>query len=104
MSTTKNADQLSTPTGSEKSTKSDHIGWAGVHCSFIQSANLRDYILLNSNSTESIFCNEAYVSNIHMIGESLVVLTNGGISATSLILGHTGSTQKRSPTSSASPT
>eukprot|EP00957_Ditylum_brightwellii_P149583 11390622-Ditylum_brightwellii.AAC.1 len=75
----KNADQSLTPTRSAKSTKSDHVGWAGVHCSFIQLADLRNYILLDSDLTETIFCNKAYVSNIHMTGEALLVLTNGGI-------------------------
>ena len=50
----------STATGETK-----QVGWAGVHSSFhLGEENLRDLILLDSDSTVTIFCNEKYVSNI----------------------------------------
>jgi uncharacterized protein (UPF0333 family) len=55
-----------------------HVGWAGVHCSFAQYANLQDLILLDSDSTDTIFCNPKYVTNITDTEEQLEVMTNGG--------------------------
>ena len=40
------------------------VGWAGVHCAFTQATDLRELILLDSDSTDTIFCNLDYVSNI----------------------------------------
>jgi hypothetical protein len=40
------------------------IGGAGMHCSFAQSLNMRELILLDSDSTDTVFCNPKYVSNI----------------------------------------
>jgi hypothetical protein len=33
------------------------VGWAGVHCSFAQLTNLKDLILLDSDSTDTVFYN-----------------------------------------------
>jgi hypothetical protein len=55
-----------------------HVGWAGVHCSFAQYSNLQDLILLDSDSTDTIFCNPKYVTNIKGTDEQLEVMTNGG--------------------------
>jgi hypothetical protein len=55
-----------------------HVGWAGVHCSFAQYTNLQDLILLDSDSTDTIFCNPRYVTNIKDTEEQLEVMTNGG--------------------------
>jgi hypothetical protein len=54
-----------------------HVGWAGVHCSFAQYTNLQDLILLDSDSTDTIFCNPKYVTNITDTEEQLEVMTNG---------------------------
>jgi hypothetical protein len=54
------------------------VGWAGVHCSFAQYTNLQDLILLDSDSTDTIFCNPKYVTNIKDTEEQLEVMTNGG--------------------------
>jgi hypothetical protein len=55
------------------------VGWAGVHCSFAHAANLSEMILLDSNSTDSVFCNPNYVTNSRDTKETLKVLTNGEI-------------------------
>ena len=39
---------------------------------------MKDIILLDSDSTDSIFCNEKYVSNIRPSKEPLLMGTNGG--------------------------
>ena len=54
------------------------VGWAGVHCSFLQETSLRDLILLDSDSTETIFCNAKYVKHIQNSNETLELGTNGG--------------------------
>jgi hypothetical protein len=42
-------------------------GWAGVHVhvQFYQASSMRNVILLDNQSTASIFCNKDLVSNIH---------------------------------------
>jgi len=37
--------------------KDAHIGWAGIHCSFSQVVALKDLILLDRDSRDTIFCN-----------------------------------------------
>jgi hypothetical protein len=54
-------------------------GWSGLHCSFAQTANMRDMILLDSDSTDAVFCNPKHVSNTRDLDESLSISTNGGI-------------------------
>ncbi len=72
--------QLLTPSSVASETKSEpKVGWAGVHCSFAHAANLSEMILLDSDSTDSVFCNPSYVTNIRNTKETLKVLTNGGI-------------------------
>ena len=56
-----------------------HVGWAGVHMSFMQHTNMKDMILLDSDSTDTIFCNPEYVTNIHDTKEELKLGTNGGV-------------------------
>jgi hypothetical protein len=54
------------------------VGWAGVHCSFAQLTNLKDLILLDSDSTDTVFCNPEYVTNIVNTDKALEIMTNGG--------------------------
>ncbi len=49
-----------------------------MHCSFAQTANLKDLILLDSDSTDTVFCNPDYVTNIKKSDATLQILTNGG--------------------------
>ena len=50
-----------------------------MHCSFAQSLNMRELILLDSDSTDRVFCNPKYVSNIREAKEPLSISTNGGL-------------------------
>jgi len=40
------------------------VGWLGLHCSLLQLDNLKDYMLLDSDSTDMVFCNEDYMTGI----------------------------------------
>jgi type IV secretory pathway VirB9-like protein len=56
-------------------------GWAGVHAewmSFFQSDELRKWVLLNSKSSTTIFCNKSYVTDIHPSKQIMDLRTNGG--------------------------
>jgi hypothetical protein len=52
--------------GSTVSSKKEEVvvGWAGLHCSFAQMVNVRELILLDRDSTDTVFCNPKYVTNI----------------------------------------
>ncbi|KAL7571234.1 hypothetical protein ACA910_008892 [Epithemia clementina (nom. ined.)] len=53
-------------------------GWAGVHITMYQSMNMKDWILLDNQSTVSIFCNEQLVHDIHEVNETMDLSTNAG--------------------------
>jgi hypothetical protein len=78
-----NTDDARSQTGSTVSTKAaaaeSVIGWAGLHCSFAQSYNMKNLILLDSDSTDTVFCNPDYVSNIRESDDPLSISTNGGV-------------------------
>ena len=65
--------------GTNKKEKEPIIGRAGMHCSFAQSLNMRELILLDSDSTDTVFCNPKYVSNIRKSKEPLSISTNRGL-------------------------
>jgi hypothetical protein len=37
------------------------VGWVGLHCSFAQTVDMKELILLDSNSTDTVFCNPKYL-------------------------------------------
>ena len=78
QSTEANSQNQTTTTTSSETATPIRRGWAGTHCNFLQKANLKDLILLDSDSTETIFCNPKYVNNIHTTNETLELGTNGG--------------------------
>ncbi|KAL7581337.1 hypothetical protein ACA910_006095 [Epithemia clementina (nom. ined.)] len=51
-------------------------GWAGVHINMYQSSNMKDWILLDNQSTVSIFGNEKLVYDIHKVKETMDLSTN----------------------------
>jgi hypothetical protein len=65
----------SSVTANSKPKPEPQVWWAGVHCSFAQAASLRDLILLDSDSTDTVFCNPNYVTNIQDTRATLKVLT-----------------------------
>eukprot|EP00957_Ditylum_brightwellii_P210738 15365331-Ditylum_brightwellii.AAC.1 len=59
------------------------LGWAGVHVCFAQGNNLKDFVLLDSDSTDTSFCNKDYITNIHEYNsEPLLMSTNAGVLVT----------------------
>ena len=56
------------------------VGWAGAHIQFFQNLDMRDWILLDNQSSVTIFCNPDMVQNIRSSGsEKMLLSTNGGI-------------------------
>jgi hypothetical protein len=64
------------------SSKSAPRNWCATHVEvqfYQQEHNLmKEYILLDNQSSTSIFCNKDYVENIHEVSETLELITNGG--------------------------
>jgi hypothetical protein len=75
-----NAASSSSSTVSSKSKIGEPaIGWAGSHCSFAQTVDMKELILLDSDSTDTVFCDLKYVSNIRDLEDPLSSSTNGGV-------------------------
>jgi hypothetical protein len=64
-----------------KTKTNDSFGWnnANVESCFVQQDMMQDIILLDNQSSASIFCNPKLVANIKSNAGSLSLLTNGGI-------------------------
>ena len=61
-------------------------GWAGCHVGkqfFGSMQDMRDLILLDNQSTTTVFCNKQMVSNIQDTTQQLRLHTNGGVLKTS---------------------
>ena len=56
------------------------VGWIGAHISLqlFQGDELRTWVLLDNQSTTSIFCNRNIVNDIHSVTEIMELQTNGG--------------------------
>jgi hypothetical protein len=67
-------------------TETSQVTWSGAHVAlqFYQASHLRNVILLDSESSTSIFCNPSFVTDIHETDEVLELLTNGGPLKTNL--------------------
>ena len=55
------------------------IGCSGLHCSFAQAINTKELILLDIDSTDTVFCNPKCVSNIQDLDNKLSINKNGGL-------------------------
>jgi hypothetical protein len=66
------------------STPSNNTNWTNTHVQFYQAEEMRDCILLDNESTASIFCNRNYVQDITESQEELILATNGGKLTTKL--------------------
>jgi hypothetical protein len=55
-------------------------GWAGVHHQYLQMEDMKDWILLDNESTVTIFCNPNMVNNIRLSKNNLLdLVTNAEI-------------------------
>ena len=70
----------STPEPKKPQESQNPTGWAGVHHQHLQLEDMKDWILLDNESTVTIFCNSNMVSDIrNSANESLDLMTNAGI-------------------------
>ena len=56
--------------------------WQGTHIQFAETSiwrEMKDWILLDSQSSATVFCNSAYVKNICKAKSPLQLATNGGL-------------------------
>ena len=65
-------------------TSSVMTGWSGANVQFYQSINMKNIILLDNQSTVSLFCNKNLVEKIRKVDEQLELATNGGQLCTNL--------------------
>ena len=61
------------------------MGWVNLHFSFFQSKEMKKLVLLDSNSTDTVFCNKTYVTNIRKSDKPLILKTNSGTIVTTEI-------------------
>jgi hypothetical protein len=54
-------------------------GWLGAHIQLFQSEDMLNAILLDNQSTVTIFCNARMVNDIREMQDSLHLATNGGV-------------------------
>jgi Reverse transcriptase (RNA-dependent DNA polymerase) len=79
-----NNEQKSTPpadiqnNANSNSSTSSKEGWSGAHVQFYQATEMRNWILLDNQSTVSLFCNPDLVTDINETTETLELSTNGG--------------------------
>ena len=77
-----NRASVSTPTTATEENNQQHVGWAGVHVSLAQNdneqENLKELILLDSDSNATVFCERKYVTKVWKVEESMGLGTNGG--------------------------
>ena len=59
-----------------------NTGWAGTHIQFYQASDMRNWILLDNQSSTTIFCNPEMVHNIRNTDDTLSLTTNAGVLTT----------------------
>jgi hypothetical protein len=53
-------------------------GWSGANVQFYQALDIKNIILLDNQSTVSLFCNKNYVEKVWEVKAQLEIATNGG--------------------------
>lgn len=78
--TTTNAPTTAGGSGNQGSEKT--VGWSAAQFQFYQADKMHDVILLDNQSTTTLFCNPSLVQDIKPSKETMYLSTNGGILAT----------------------
>ena len=55
------------------------VGWNGFNYTFLHTNDMRNLILLDSGSTDTVFCNKDFVKNIRPSKTQMKINTNGGV-------------------------
>jgi hypothetical protein len=71
-------------TGSQVQGSGNASQWAGVHLGFYQASAMRTCILLDNESSTTIFCNPDMVTNIRQTNKELTITTNAGVLQTKM--------------------
>ena len=71
-------------TGSQVQGSGNASQWAGVHLGFYQASAMRTCILLDNESSATIFCNPDMVTNIRQTDKELTLTTNAGVLQTKM--------------------
>ena len=73
-------------TNETNNSKQQMVGWAAthIHAQFYQASEMRRWILLDNESTASIFCNKELLENIREVDDDLELHTNGGMLRTNM--------------------
>ena len=61
-----------------ESTSTKAVGWAGAHIQMLNTQDMKKLILLDNQSTTSVFCNSDYVNDIRGADHQMELHTNGG--------------------------
>ncbi len=83
-STTPAAATVPTTQPSTQSSTTQSVGWVGAHIQCFQNQDMREWILLDNQSSVTIFCNPKMVTNIREGPEVMKLFTNGGTLETNL--------------------
>jgi hypothetical protein len=65
------------PSVTADNNQTHQTGWSGAHVQFYQASKMRQWILLDNQSTVILFCNPNLVENIIETDEELELSTNG---------------------------
>ena len=83
-STTQSTSESNTDSTITSKSSSKKIGWLNLHynlsnCKLTNDNALQDLVLLDSDSTNAICCNEGYLENIRDTETPLKIQFNGGM-------------------------
>jgi len=79
-----NRSQSQATSTASTATSSVMSAWSGANVQFYQSINMKNIILLDNQSTVSLFCNKNLVEKVRKVDEQLELATNGGQLRTNL--------------------
>ena len=72
----KDTDQQESRSNEESQNSS---GWSGAHIQFYQAETMREWILLDNQSSTTVFCNRDLVEKVYDVEVPMYLETNGGV-------------------------